>query len=117
MNDLKFKLTTKAANKMKERSRKLADNLVYIQEVCPSYIKLLIKAYFDVRKRDTLNINARYLILMEASLFKCRETIEILEKVNACDKNCDLRLIWEQLTYLQSALPLNVSLGLFCCQP
>ncbi len=63
VNDLKFKLTTKAANKMKERSRKLADNLVYIQEVCPSYIKLLIKAYFDVRKRDTLNINARYLIL------------------------------------------------------
>ncbi len=54
---------------------------------------------------------------MEASQFRCRETIEFLEKVSVCDKNRDLRLIWEQLTYLQSALPLNVSLGLFCCQP
>ena len=93
LSDFKFKLTTKAANTMKERSRKLADNLVYVQEVCPSYVKLLIKAYFDIRKRDTLNINARYLILMEAAQFKCRETIEFLEKVNACDKNHDLRLI------------------------
>lgn len=93
VKDLKHKLTTKAANKMKKRSRKLADNLVYVQEVCPSYVKLLIKAYFDVRKRDALNINARYLMLMEAAQFKCRETIVFLEKVNACEKNHDLRLL------------------------
>ena len=93
VSNLKIKLTTKAAKKMKERSRKLADNLIYTQEVCPSYVKLLIKAYFDIRKRDTLNINARYLILMEAAQFKCRETIVFLEKVNACDKNQNLRLI------------------------
>ena len=93
INNLKFQLITKATNKMKERKRKLAENMVYVQEVCPSYIKLLIKAYFDVRKRDALNVNARYLMLMEASQFKCRETIVFLEKVNACDKNHDLRQI------------------------
>lgn len=36
-------------------------------------------------------MNSRYLILLEASQFKCKETIEFLQKVNACDKNDDLR--------------------------
>ena len=93
VESLKFKLATKATSKIEERSRKLAENLVYVQEVCPSYVKQLIKAYFDIRKRNSLNINARYLILLEATQFKCRETIEFLEKVNACDKNHDLRLM------------------------
>jgi hypothetical protein len=38
-----------------------------------------------------LDINARYLILLEVSQFKCEETITFLYKVNANEKNDDLR--------------------------
>lgn len=93
IKDLKSMLAIKAEEKMEERRRKYEDNLIFVQEVCPSYIKSLIKAYFDIRRQNTLNINARYLILMEAAQFKCKETIEFLEKINACDKNDDLRLV------------------------
>ena len=38
-------------------------------------------------------MNARYLILLEASQFKCKETLSFLYKIAACDKNSDLRLM------------------------
>lgn len=79
--------------KHQQRNDKLRKNLVYVQEVCPPYIDKLIKAYFDIRKQQTLDINARYLILLEASQFKCRQTLSFLHKVNACDKNQDLRMM------------------------
>lgn len=79
--------------KKQERKEKLANNLIYVQEVCPTYIRKLIKTYFDKRKEDTLDVNARYLVLLEASQFRCKETIEFLYKINACDKNHDLRMM------------------------
>ncbi len=93
INTFKHELKNNATRKMNERSKKNAENLVHVQDVCPPYINALVKTYFDVRKRDTLNINARYLILIEAAQFKCRETVAFLEKVNACDKNYDLRVV------------------------
>ena len=92
-DDLKSDLEERARRKLQERADKRAANMVYIQEVCPGYITEMIKAYFDVRRRDTLNVNARFLILQEASQFRCDETIAFLEEVNACDKNDDLRLM------------------------
>lgn len=92
-SQLRRKLASNARKKLKARKNKLVANLVYVQKTCPGYIKEMISAYFDIRKKDTLNINARYLILLEASHFKCKETISFLEKVNACDKNDDLRLM------------------------
>ena len=90
---LKFKsdLLANAEKKQRSRKEKLKKNMVMVQKVCPSYAKRLIKLYFDIRKNSTLNVNARYLILLEASQFKCKETIGFLQKVNACDKNDDLR--------------------------
>ena len=76
-----------------KRNAKLKANLVYVQEVCPSYVKELIKSYFKIRRENTLDINARYLILLEASQFKCKETIDFLHKISACEKNNDLRLM------------------------
>lgn len=78
-------------NKKKKRDEQLAEKLLYVQEVCPPYIKKLIKTYFNIRRTKPLSINARYLILLEASQFRCFETIEFLCKINACDKNNDLR--------------------------
>ncbi len=89
----KERLIITGNQKQQQRKDKLKDNLVYVQEVCPPYIDKLIKAYFDIRKQQTLDINARYLILLEASQFKCRQTLSFLHKVNACDKNQDLRMM------------------------
>lgn len=83
-------LVLKGQEKKRRRNEKLASNLVFVQEVCPSYIKQLIKSYFKTRKTFPLDINARYLILLEATQFRCDETIEFLYKINACEKNDDL---------------------------
>lgn len=79
--------------KLQRRKEKLANNLVYVQEVCPSYVKKLICTYFQIRRNQTLDVNARYLILLEASQFKCVETVSFLYKIAACEKNWDLRLM------------------------
>lgn len=84
-------LVLKGQEKKRRRNDKLASNLVFVQEVCPPYIKQLIKSYFKTRKSSPLDINARYLILLEATQFRCNETIEFLNKINACEKNDDLR--------------------------
>lgn len=90
---IKEELQRKAEKKKEKREKRMKDNLVTVQEVCPSYVKQLIKLYFSIRRKNTLNINVRYLLLLEASQFKCDETISFLQKVNACDKNDDLRKI------------------------
>ncbi len=84
-------LVLKGQKKKKRRNDKLTSNLVFVQEVCPPYIKKLIKSYFKTRKTYPLDINARYLILLEATQFRCDETIEFLNKISACEKNNDLR--------------------------
>lgn len=64
---------------------------MFIQEVCPGYVSKLIKTYFDIRRKHTIDINARYLIVLEAGQFKCTETISFLYKIAACEKNNDMR--------------------------
>ena len=86
-------LIKEGEKKQQQRMEKLENNLVYVQEVCPPYVDKLIKAYFDIRKQQTLDVNARYLILLEASQFKCKRTLTFLHKINACDKNHDLRMM------------------------
>lgn len=92
-NKNKERLINDGKRKQQQRKDKLEKNLVYVQKVCPPYVDNLINAYFDLRKQQTLAINARYLILLEASQFKCRKTLSFLHKVNACDKNQDLRMM------------------------
>jgi hypothetical protein len=84
-------LLCESTERMTKFHAQLKQNMVYIQEVCPPYIKDLIRTYYTTRKHAPLEINARYLILLEASQFRCRETIRFLHQVNSCDKNDDLR--------------------------
>lgn len=79
--------------KLQKRKNKLACKLVYVQEVCPSYVSKLIRIYYRLRRHNTLEINARYLILLEASQFKCKETLSFLYQIASCDKNWDLRMM------------------------
>lgn len=89
----KDKLRIKAESKKKRREDKLKKNMVTIQSVCPSYINSLIKLYFDRRRKNALNVNARYMILLEASQFKCDKSVAFLQKVNTCEKNDELRYL------------------------
>lgn len=77
--------------KIAERKCKEEAFLRLAQDVEPKYIKRLISLYFHVRKVNTLDVNSRYLILLEIAQFKCKESITFLSKINACDKNYDLR--------------------------
>lgn len=65
--------------------------LQYAQDVSPIYIKELIQLYFNERKRNCLDVNARYLLLLEVAQFRNPETVVFLKKINACDKNIHLR--------------------------
>ncbi|MBQ8422411.1 MAG: toll/interleukin-1 receptor domain-containing protein [Bacteroidales bacterium] len=85
------KLVEKGQKKKSQRDTRIMKNLERVQEVTPSYVRDLITAYFQTREKDTLNINARYLILLEASQFHSKETIEFLHCVATCDKNDELR--------------------------
>ena len=88
---LQKRLISHARNKEIAYGQKLRGYLSMKQEVCPSYVRKLIDTYFSERRKDALDINARFLILLEASLFVSRETIEFLYKINSCEKNDALR--------------------------
>lgn len=79
--------------KIRERKRKEEKFIMLAQEVEPKYIKKLIDLYFRTRKANTLDVNSRYLILLEIAQFKCKESITFLSKINSCDKNNDMRLL------------------------
>lgn len=79
--------------KLQKRKDKLASNLVYVQEVCPCYVSKLIRSYYRLRRHNTLDVNARYLILLEAGQFKCKETLSFLYQITSCDKNWDMRMM------------------------
>jgi len=76
-----------------ERKRKEESFLMLAQDVEPKYIKKLIDLYFKTRRTNTMDVNSRYLILLEIAQFKCKESITFLCKINSCDKNNDMRLL------------------------
>lgn len=76
-----------------ERKRKEEAFLILAQDIEPKYIKKLINLYFSTRKTNTLDVNSRYLILLEIAQFKCKESIIFLSKINSCDKNNDMRFL------------------------
>lgn len=80
-------------SRIAERKRKEEAFLMLAQDVEPKYIKKLIDMYFRTRRTNTLDVNSRYLILLEIAQFKCKESITFLSKINSCDKNNDMRLL------------------------
>lgn len=64
-----------------------------IQKACPDYIGNLIRHYFFTRKKKGLDIDSRYVLIMECAKFKSTATITFLQKINACEKNNELRLL------------------------
>lgn len=70
----------------------------YLQHISPGYIGSLIAEYYSIRKRNTLDIDTRYLIVHELAKYKCDETIRFLEQLVRCEKNRPLQhYAWECL--------------------
>lgn len=85
-------------NKLKKIQQREADRIRTIQKVTPKYVDNLIKLYFYQRKVNALDVDTRYIIILECAKFKCRKTIIFLKKINACEKNNELRkLAYEYL--------------------
>lgn len=73
------------------RKEKLEANLQLIQKVTPSYTNYFIKEYFRLKHAKPFDVTSRYVLLQEASKYKCSATIKFLYKVNASERNFNLR--------------------------
>jgi len=78
-------------NKVVNRRNKLESNLQLVQEVTPTYTNYFIKEYFWLKRNKPADVTSRYVLLQEASKYKCTSTIVFLHKVNASERNFQLR--------------------------
>lgn len=93
------RLLSKGLKKERQLKKREQEKKRHFQLTHPPYIRNMIREYFRIRKDNPLDINSRYLIILECAKFKCGATISFLEKINACDKNDDLRQL--AFRYLQ----------------
>ncbi|WP_291073767.1 MULTISPECIES: hypothetical protein [Empedobacter] len=84
-------LIQESNRKTLSRQAKLDSNLQLVQEVTPSYTNFFIKEYFRLKRNKPDDVTSRYVLLQEASRYRCRSTIEFLHKVNASERNFQLR--------------------------
>ena len=90
-NQLKEQLLKECEIKVNKRKQVQKDNLLFVQKTTPEYTNYYIKAYFECKRCNPLDVDRRYAIIKEASLYKCPQTIQFLHKVNASERNYHLR--------------------------
>ena len=88
---LRDKLRSRSLLKEKRKAAKNRDNQKYMQTAVPKYTNLYIQRYFDIKHRNPADVDSRYAILYEASLYRNPVTIEFLHKVNCSERNFHLR--------------------------
>lgn len=88
---IKQGLSSKCQAKLNKRKSKKEKHLLLTQTVTPSYTNYFIESYFDSKRHNPLDINRRYAILKEVSLYRCPATIEFLHKINDSERNYTLR--------------------------
>lgn len=84
-------LIIRCEEKINSRNKKKEKNLLRTQTVEPIYNNFFISAYFKGKHNSPLDVNHRYAILKEVSLCKSAKTIKFLHKVNASERNFNLR--------------------------
>lgn len=84
-------LQKECVQKVAKRNNKLQENLTYIQFTTPEYSNYYIDAYFKSKKSNPIDVDTRYAVLMEASKYKSPATIKFLHRVNASERNFNLR--------------------------
>ncbi|MFV0166721.1 nucleoside 2-deoxyribosyltransferase [Empedobacter falsenii] len=84
-------LILESNKKVEKRREKLESNLQLVQQVTPIYTNYFIKEYFRLKLIKPEDVTSRYVLLQEASKYKCTNTIEFLHKVNTSERNFQLR--------------------------
>lgn len=74
-----------------KRKAKQEQKLKYVQSVRPEYSGYLLGKYLRHRRTHPEDVDTCYMYLHEASKYKCRDTIDLLQKVNAVERNYYLR--------------------------
>lgn len=88
---IRKKLQKECIQKVINRNIKLQENLQYIQLTTPEYSNYYIDTYFKSKKSNPTDVDTRYAVLMEASKYKSPATIKFLHRVNASERNFNLR--------------------------
>lgn len=84
-------LQEKCSQKVAKRNNKRQENLKHIQSTRPEYSNYYVNAYFKSKRSNPIDVNTRYAVLMEASKYKSPETVIFFHKVNASERNFNLR--------------------------
>ncbi len=87
----KEKLKKTAKEIIAARKNKEDEKLTYVQTVRPQYSGFLLGKYLRHRRTHSEDVDTCYMYLQEASKYKCRDTIDLLQKVNAAERNYYLR--------------------------
>lgn len=87
----KAELIDAAQRKIAQRKAKQEKKLAYVQSVRPEYSGYLLGQYLRHRRTHPEDVDTCYMYLQEASKYKCRDTIDLLQKVNAAERNYFLR--------------------------
>ncbi|WP_168354554.1 TIR domain-containing protein [Palleniella muris] len=82
---------SKSDKKMAGRKAKREYNMRYVQTVTPYYTNYLEKEYFRIKHNKPSDVTQRYIMLLEAARYKCEKTKALLYKVNASERNYNLR--------------------------
>ena len=91
IKDLEVHLIKSRDKKIEKATTQKEGIANYLQFATPSYTNYYIQSYFAYRGQTQERVNARYAILVEASKFRCEETITFMLKVNAIEPNTHLR--------------------------
>ena len=86
------RLHDESIKKIESRRKKEEQKQRLIQNVRPSYTGYLLGKYLRYRRTHSEDVNTSYMLLQEASKYKCKETIDLFQKVNATERNYYLRL-------------------------
>lgn len=87
----KAELKDIAKKEIESRINRQEQRLAYVQNVRPQYSGFLLGKYLRHRRTHPEDVDTCYMYLQEASKYKCRDTIDLFQKVNAAERNYYLR--------------------------
>lgn len=90
-NDLEWKLQETSDVKLKDYQEKDLGRMRLRQSSTPSYIGYYTRIYYQHRKLHPDDINTRYIILHEAAMYRCDNSVRLLHQVSQCERNHSLR--------------------------
>ena len=88
---IKYNLEERAKEILSRRNKKSNHNMRLVQTVKPTYLSYFEQTYFKLKRNDPSNVDDRFAVVIETSIFKCPDTIRFLHKVNDSERNYHIR--------------------------